>query len=232
MSLLPLFSHRHLQHHLLNLNARQRLLLAVGVAVLAGVALPGFIQTATRLVAAWDVFCLSSLALIWAGTRRADTAHIRRVATRQDPGRTWAFVAVLVGSTAALLAVVVLLSGLAAMQRREITAHVLLSIGAVVGAWLQLHTVFALRYAHQYYSEDLTTVPPDSLGGLEFPGQPPCTYWDFAYFAFVVGMTAQTADVAITSTAMRQLVMAHGMLAFAFNASVVALTVSLVGGLL
>jgi uncharacterized membrane protein len=231
MPLAPFFSSHPSQQRLLNLSARQRLLLALGVAALAWLALPGFLQTATRLVAAWDVFCLSSLGLIWAGTRRADAAHIRRVATRQDPGRTWAFVAVLVGSTAALGAVVALLSGLAAMQRREVIAHVVLSIGAVAGAWLQLHTVFALRYAHQYYRENLTTEPPDNLGGLEFPGQPPSTYWDFAYFAFVVGMTAQTADVAITSTPMRQLVMAHGMLAFAFNASVVALTVSLVGGL-
>jgi len=232
MSLPLFFSHRHLLHHLLNLTARQRLLLALGVAAMVWGALPGFMQAPTRLVAAWDVFCLSSLVLIWAGTRRADAAHIRRVATRQDPGRTWAFVAMLVSSMAALLAIGALLTGLAAMQRREVIAHVVLSIGAVVGAWLQLHTVFALRYAHQYYSENLTTEPPDNLGGLEFPGGPPGTYWDFAYFAFVVGMTAQTADVAITSTPMRRLVMAHGMLAFAFNASVVALTVSLVGGLL
>jgi uncharacterized membrane protein len=232
MPLPPFFSHRHLQYYLLNLTARQRLLLAVGVAALAWVALPGSVQTASRLVAAWDVFCASSLVLIWAGTRRADAGHIRRVATRQDPGRTWAFVAMLAGSMAALLAIGALLTGLSVMQHREIIAHVVLSIGAVAGAWLQLHTVFALRYAHQYYSENLATEPPDSLGGLDFPGGVPGTYWDFAYFAFVVGMTAQTADVAITSTPMRQLVMMHGMLAFAFNASVVALTVSLVGGLL
>lgn len=232
MALAQFLSHRHLQLHLLNLTARQRLLLAVAVGGLAWLLLPGQLQAATRLVAAWDVFCLSSLSLIWAGTRRADAAHIRRVATRQDPGRTWAFIAVLVTSSASLMAVIALLSGLAKMGSGELTAHVLLSIGAVGGAWLQLHVVFALRYAHQYYSENLATDPPDNLGGLEFPGEPPANYWDFAYFAFVVGMTAQTADVAITSTHMRQLVMVHGMLSFAFNASVVALTVSLVGGLL
>lgn len=232
MSLPAFLSRRHLQAHLLNLTARQRLLTAVGIAAGVWLALPGSLQTATRLVAAWDVFSMSSLVLIWVGTRRADAAHIRRVATRQDPGRTWAFVAVLVGSTASLGAVVALLSDISTMRKSEVTVHVLLSIAAVVGAWLQLHTVFALRYAHQYYSEDLTTTPPDNLGGLDFPGGPPGTYWDFAYFAFVVGMTAQTADVPITSTAMRQMVMAHGMLSFAFNASVVALTVSLVGGLL
>ena len=232
MSFARFFSHRHLQLHLLNLSARQRLLLAVAVAGAAWLLLPGTLQSSTRLVAAWDVFCLSSLTLIWAGTHQADVKHIRRMATRQDPGRTWAFIAVLVASTASLLAVVALLSGLATMRKSEITVHVLLSIGAVVGAWLQLHTVFALRYAHQYYSENLATVPPDPLGGLDFPGGPPANYWDFAYFAFVVGMTAQTADVAISSTQMRQLVMLHGLLAFAFNTSVVALTINLVAGLL
>ncbi|MCI1189770.1 DUF1345 domain-containing protein [Hymenobacter sp. DH14] len=232
MAIAQFFSHRHLQLHLLNLNARQRLLLAVAVGGITWLLLPGTLLPTTRLVAAWDVFCLSSLALIWAGTRNADTAHIRRMATRQDPGRTWAFIAVLVASSASLMAVVALLSGLAKMRGSEVTVHVLLSIGAVVGAWLQLHAVFALRYAHQYYSENLATVPPDNLGGLDFPGGPPANYWDFAYFAFVVGMTAQTADVAISSTHMRQLVMLHGLLAFAFNTSVVALTINLVAGLL
>jgi uncharacterized membrane protein len=232
MSFAHFFSHRHLQLHLLHLSARQRLLVAVAVGGAAWLLLPGTLQSSTRLVAAWDVFCLSSLTLIWAGTRQADVKHIRRMATRQDPGRTWAFIAVLVASTASLLAVVALLSDLATMRKSEITVHVLLSIGAVVGAWLQLHTVFALRYAHLYYSENLATDPPDALGGLDFPGGPPATYWDFAYFAFVVGMTAQTADVAISSTQMRQLVMLHGLLAFAFNTSVVALTINLVAGLL
>jgi uncharacterized membrane protein len=232
MAIAQFFSHRHLQLHLLNLSARQRLLLAVAVGGAAWMLLPGSMQSATRLVAAWDMFCLSGLTLIWGGTRSADATHIRRVATRQDPGRTWAFVAVLVASTASLLAVVALLSGIATMRRSEVTVHVLLSIGAVVGAWLQLHAVFALRYAHQYYSENLATDPPDPWGGLDFPGGTPGNYWDFAYFSFVVGMTAQTADVAITTTPMRQLVMLHGLLAFAFNTSVVALTINLVAGLL
>jgi uncharacterized membrane protein len=232
MPLAHLLSHRHLLLHLLNLSARQRLLAAAAVAGAGWALLPGSLLPTTRLVAAWDVFCLGILALLWAGTHRADAAHIRRLANRQDPGRTWAFVAVLVGSAASLGAVVLLLSNLPNLSRREVAFHVLLAAGAVVGAWLLVHTVFALRYAHVYFSEDTTTDPPDNLGGLDFPGAPPASYWDFAYFAFVVGSTAQTADVAVSSTRMRRLVMLHGLLAFAFNTSIVALTINLLAGLL
>ena len=215
-----------------NFSARQRLLLATSAAAVGGWLLPAQIQLASRLVATWDFFCLLILFLLWAGTHRADAAHIRRMATRQDPGRTWTFAAVLVGCSASLLAVVALLAGLPAMRGHEITSHVLLSAGAVVGAWVLVHSMFALRYAHTYFSENATTDPPDALGGLEFPGAPPASYWDFAYFAFVVGTTAQTADVAVSSTRMRRLVMLHGLLAFAFNTSIVALTINLLAGLL
>lgn len=51
-----------------------------------------------------------------------------------------------------------------------------LSVGAVVGAWLLVHSMFTLHYAHMYFSEDLTTDPPDNLGGLDFPGAPPTSY--------------------------------------------------------
>jgi uncharacterized membrane protein len=216
------FIHRHLQRHMLNLSAPQRLLAATAAAGVGWALLPSALLPVTRLIAAWNLFCVGTLALLWAGTHQADAAHIRRMATRQDPGRTWTFVAVLVGSSASLLAVVVLLADLPRMAPREVTYHVVLSAGAVTGAWLLVHSVFALRYAHIYFSENLATDPPDALGGLDFPGAPPASYWDFAYFAFVVGTTAQTADVAISSTRMRRLVMLHGLLAFAFNTSIVA----------
>lgn len=226
------FAHRHLQNHLLNLTAPQRLLMAAGIAGIGWGLLPSTLLPVTRLVATWNLFCLCILVLLWAGTHRADAIHIRRMANRQDPGRTWTFVAVLVGSAASLLAVVFLMTNIPAMQGREVTVHVGLSAGAVAGAWLLVHSVFALRYAHVYFSEDLSTDPPDNLGGLDFPGTPPASYWDFAYFAFVIGMTAQTADVAISSTRMRRLVTLHGLLAFGFNTSIVALTINLLAGIL
>jgi uncharacterized membrane protein len=45
-------------------------------------------------------------------------------------------------------------------------------------------------------------------------------------------MTSQVADVAITTTAMRRLVLMHGLVSFGFNLLVLALTINLVASAL
>jgi uncharacterized membrane protein len=45
-------------------------------------------------------------------------------------------------------------------------------------------------------------------------------------------MTAQTADIIIVNSKIRNLVTAHSLLSFAFNATLLGLTMSLVGNLL
>jgi uncharacterized membrane protein len=64
--------------------------------------------------------------------------------------------------------------------------------------------------------------------GLSSPGDPTPDYIDFLYFSFVVGTTAQTSDVAVTSHTMRGVVMLHGILSFFFNTGVIALAVNMV----
>ncbi|MFZ4688100.1 MAG: DUF1345 domain-containing protein [Polymorphobacter sp.] len=92
-------------------------------------------------------------------------------------------------------------------------------------AWLFANSLFALHYAHIYY---LKSAGAD-LAGLDFPGHHETPdYWDFAYFAFVLGMTFQVSDVQITSGRVRRLALLHGLLAFLYNIAVVALSVSLV----
>ena len=75
------------------------------------------------------------------------------------------------------------------------------------------------------------TKPIAFMRGLTFPGAAPC-YADFGYFAAVIGMTSQVADVAITTTAMRRLVLVHGLVSFGFNLLVLALTINLVASAL
>ena len=208
----------------------------VGLAVLIGGLCWWFAPTplrpGTRVIAAWDGFSGPLLLLTWAVIATADAARIRQVATAEDPGRTWTFVVTVMANATCLLAVGLLQSGLKQMERSEQFEHLLLSVAAVTGAWLLLHTLFTLRYAHVYFSEDRTTSPPDRLGGLEFCGAPPTTYWDFAYFAFVIGMTAQTADIAVSSLRMRQLVLLHGLLSFGFNTAIVALSINILSGII
>ena len=217
---------------LVNLAAMQRLGLALAAGVLCWALMPADFHRGTRLVASWDAFCLVILALTWVTIARADTEHLRRVATSENPGRAWLFVAVLGAAGTSLFAVALLLRGIKALPASEQAEQVSVSVVAVLGSWLLLHTLFTLRYAHVYFSEDPTTSPPDKLGGLQFPGEPPGHYWDFAYFAFTIGMTAQTADTGVTSLRMRKLSLAHALLSFAFNTAVIALGVNVVSSIL
>lgn len=208
-----------------------------GAAVLVGVLgywlAPMGLPAAGRAVLAWDAFALASLALLWCVVATADAHRTRAVARREAPGRAVAFVFMPVALAGSLLAVLLLLrTGM--MPTLPIPTrclHVSLAVVGVGTAWALLHTVFTLRYAHLYYAGGRADGQP---GGLAFPDDEPRlpAYLDFAYFAFVVGMTAQTADVAITRPHLRRAVLLHGLLAFAFNTAVVALSISgLVGAL-
>ena len=97
-------------------------------------------------------------------------------------------------------------------------------------SWLVTHVVFGLRYAHEYYQQAPGAAQVDR--GLEFPGGLPPDYWDFMYFAIVLGMTFQVSDVQITSRKLRRLAAAHGLIGFLFNAVIIALTVNIAASLL
>jgi uncharacterized membrane protein len=66
---------------------------------------------------------------------------------------------------------------------------------------------------------------------MSFPGGPRPDYQDFAYFSFIIGMTCQVSDVSITSRSMRRLALLHGLLSFAFNTAILALTINVISGL-
>jgi uncharacterized membrane protein len=90
-------------------------------------------------------------------------------------------------------------------------------------SWAVVHTAFALHYAHDYYRG----VKP---GGLQFPSGDPhdhADYWDFVYFSFVIGMTAQVSDVGITDKIIRRTATAHGIISFVFNTALLALMVNI-----
>ncbi|AIZ65319.1 hypothetical protein PK28_16450 [Hymenobacter sp. DG25B] len=210
-----------------------RLLLALGGGASAFWWAPSDFPLNTQLMLAWDGFIVSTLLLTWYTMARANTAYIRRASTLLHPDRTRFLMlfTTLLGTTASLAAVLLLLRGLEAMSYEERVEHILVSVVAVVTSWLLLHTLFALRYAHTYFSKSLLP-PHGQLGGLVFSGEPPTTYWDFAYFSFVIGMTAQTSDTGVSTLRMRQLVLYHSLLSFSFNTAVLALSINILSGLL
>ncbi|RZK98008.1 MAG: DUF1345 domain-containing protein [Hymenobacter sp.] len=191
---------------------------------------PAHYSVLLRLIIGWDAFGIITLALIWAAIYTADTDHIRAVAASEDLSRLLSFVFVLVAAGASLLAVVLLLHTSHGLPPARLARHIGLSVVAVGASWLLVHTVFTLRYAHTYYD---AKDDGSDVGGLDFPGgdkEP--DYLDIAYFAFVVGMTAQTADVSISGRAQRRLALLHGLLSFGFNTALIALVISGVGGVL
>ncbi|RZK51841.1 MAG: DUF1345 domain-containing protein [Hymenobacter sp.] len=211
-----------------------RLLLALAVAAAAWQWLPTGLGPASsavsRLVAAWDSFGVTMLLLLWAAIFTADADRIRTVAATEDLSRTLGSIFVLVAAGASLLGVIALLSTTRGLRPAALTQHIGLSIVAVGAAWLLVHTVFTLRYAHIYYDAD---DDGSDVGGLDFPGHDPePDYLDMAYFAFVIGMTAQTADISISGRALRRVALLHGLISFLFNTSLVALVVSGVAGIL
>jgi uncharacterized membrane protein len=97
---------------------------------------------------------------------------------------------------------------------------------STVSSWTFTHTIFAIHYAHEYY-----TGPDDDLAqGLEFPGHGAPDYWDFVYYSFVIGTACATADVNVTSKSIRRITTLHCVVAFFFNTTILALTVNIGAG--
>lgn len=200
-----------------------RLSLGLVPAMVAYLFTPVSWHSMTRLITAWDAFALTNLGLAWGIMVSAEVKHIRLIVAREDPGRRLVFALVLVAASTSLGAVVYLLSSVHVTNGAMRYLHVGLAIAGVVLSWLLVHTVFTLRYAHIFYGDGTR----QTAGGLEFPGgEKEPNYLDFAYFSFVVGMTAQTADVSISSSKMRRLALLHGLLSFGFNTVIVALAIS------
>ena len=219
-----------LLHRLGHLPATLRLFVGVVVGVAAWALSPAHYHVLSRLVIGWDAFAVTALGLIWMAIYTADTDRIRAVASAEDLSRLLSFVFVLVAAGASLLAVVLLLGISHNLGPATLARHIALSGVAVATSWFLVHTVFTLRYAHLYYDAN-----PDGsdVGGLDFPGgEKEPDYLDIAYFAFVVGMTAQTADVGISGRSQRRLTLLHGLISFAFNTALVALVINGVAGIL
>ncbi len=214
-----------------------RLGLGAAAGILAVFLAPASLSPLARAVAGWDGFAATSLVLILLNMQRADVDDIRRVAASEDFTRSVASFLVIGGALASLVAVVSLLATLKGLPEKTKALHLGLGIGAVALAWTLVHCVFTLRYAHSYYDTD---AQGNDCGGLVFPDdtgkddrdklQP--NYLDFAYFAFVVGMTAQTADIGISARHIRRTALLHSIISFLFNTAIVALTIGTLGGML
>jgi uncharacterized membrane protein len=198
--------------------SRPRTFIAVAIGIVAFFLMPTSFRLVTRLVVGWDVFAALYLALAYIMMLRCDVAHIHRSAVLQDDGRFLILLVTALGAFASLAAIVFELGA-----SKNSPEALILAIVTIVLSWALVHTAFSLHYAHEYYRGK-------KPGGLQFPSgdaHVDADYWDFVYFSFVIGMTAQVSDVGITDKIIRRTATVHGIISFVFNTALLALMVNI-----
>ncbi|CAI9416195.1 hypothetical protein ANOBCDAF_03659 [Pleomorphomonas sp. T1.2MG-36] len=208
---------------------RPRLIAGIVVGVGAGLLSPASFEVQSRLLVGWNTGVALYLATTWTMMSRSDVHELRQRAARHDEGE-WTII---------LLAMAATLSSLAAIGAELLQAgagdpfrlwRAGIAAVTILMSWLFVHTIMAQHYAHDYYLREgyLRDKP-----GLIFPDRiEEPDYWDFAYFAFTIGVASQTADIAIASPRIRRVALAHSVLAFFFNTAVLALAINVGASLL
>jgi uncharacterized membrane protein len=210
------------------LRARPRLLgsIAFGAAVyVAGLVLGGQPSAAGALVG-WNAGALLYLALAWRAMSGMHVETIRQRAVKQDDGKFAILALVIIAAGAIVLAVGTQLGRIRELEGAERVWHVLLAAGTVLTSWFFTQVLFALHYAHDFYLARVRGVRDP----LEFPGTTDPTYGDFFHFSCVIGTSGQTADISFMGSAMRPVGTTHCIVAFFFNASLIALSINVVAG--
>lgn len=172
-----------------------------------------------------DAFFVIYLAFVAAIRVHMSPDGLRRHASEEDEG-------ILIIILLAVAAIVFSLTAIFALLNQGGPPgpwQLVCAIASVPLGWLTLHTIAAFHYAHLYYApsdKKTADASPSNAGGLQFPGDEAPGAWDFLYYSFVVGMTAQVSDVAVLTSTMRRLTLAHGVLSFFYNTVLIALAVN------
>lgn len=212
---------RNILFQISRFDASHRLNIALGVALVVFLVAPGAFTDPVHMTISWVAFALTILLLMWMSILIAHPRDLPKLSRIEDSSRVLILVFVLSAAIASLVAVASLLNAISDVNRIQ---YIFLAMLAVASSWTLVHTLFTLRYAHLFYGDTLKQARRP--GGLSFPDDEEPDYLDFAYFSFVIGMTSQVSDVAITSKRIRRVALAHGVLSFLFNTIIIAMTVS------
>jgi len=173
-------------------------------------------------MAAFDAAAAIFLVSLRPILKDATAARMRQSAAANDANRT-----MLLGLTG-LVMLAVLVAVAKELHSKSDALAIALVVATLILAWLFSNTIYALHYAHLYYSD--CDGDGNDRGGLDFPNCAEPDYWDFLYFSFTLGMTFQTSDVEISSRHMRFISLGQCLAAFVFNLGILAFTINTLGG--
>src|SRR3954468_19083447 len=108
-----------------------------------------------RFILAWDVGVFLAMVLL-AGLRNTSPETMKRIADRQDAGKWAVLLLTLLAATASLIAIAGEVPFVRNATDVEKLWRIVLIAGTIILSWTFIHTIFALHYAHDYYSTSAT----------------------------------------------------------------------------
>ena len=214
--------------HWFLVKAKPRILYSIIAGLIVFFSLQGY-QSSTRFLMGWSAASVTYLILVFLMMHFVGHKNISNFSALEDDGKLAIYIISLLSGGVSLLAIFIHIGEMKDVPRHLKEFAVLMTGITFFTSWLVLHTAYCLHYAHVYYLEQKKN---KKLDPLLFSGSKNPSYADFFHFSIVIGMTCQTADVVIQSSKIRSLVTVHSMISFAFNATLLALTMSLVAGLI
>jgi uncharacterized membrane protein len=180
----------------------------------------------SRVLVCWNGGVLLFLALIFFWMRRLTAAQICTQYIEEDETAPFILMVVVFAAVASLFAIVEPLATMKQVSGSVRAAHFSLAALTLIDSWLLVPVMFTTRYADMFYSATADDRP------LHFPNTSEPVFWDFAYFSFTISAACQTADVSTQDAAIRRVVIAHTLVAFLFNASILGFAINVTAGLI
>lgn len=177
------------------------------------------------LVLCWFGFCVSYIIVSWYTFYTMPIEAIAKKAQQEDGSRLFVSLFIILVTVSCFISVLMIIIS---SKEKQLSDSFIIAICmlAILASWSLVHTIYTFHYARLYYENG------SEGSGLEFPGNDKPDYLDFAYFSFVMGCTFQVSDVGISSKKIRRVALFHGLLSFALNTFVVALTINIISGLI
>jgi uncharacterized membrane protein len=198
----------------------------VAVGIMIFFLLPAEWSTLNRVLVCWNCGVALFLGLVFFWMTRLTAEQICTKYIEEDESAPIILVVVILAALLSLVAIVEPLANMKHATGAARAGHFALAAATLVNSWILVPAMFTTHYADCFYSAKEDNRP------LRFPETPMPVFWDFAYFSFTIAAACQTADVATQESGVRKWVLAHTLISFLFNASILGFAINVTAGLI
>jgi uncharacterized membrane protein len=203
-----------------------RLWISVAVGCAIYFLLPKDWSALSRTLVCWNAGAGLFLVLIFIWMTRLSAQQICSRYIEEDESAPIILVVVIIAALLSLVAIVQPLATIKQVTGSERIGHFALAALTLINPWILVPTIFTTHYADLFYSAKEDERP------LLFPATSMPVFWDFAYFSFTIAAACQTADVSTRNSQVRKAVIAHTLISFLFNASILGFAINVTAGLI